>query len=260
MKKWQKILLGIAAFIIVAVSAGLYFTSGIVDTADAFFKAVQQKDMSKARSYLARDFKALADEKTLAAHLSRNALSSYKEASWSSREVSGSRGELTGTITTESGGSVPVKMIFVKENDAWKIYAIQKPAAGLLTEKSAPTVPGKTEQIALVKQSTYNFVASVSRKDMGHFRSTISNLWQQQFSTEQLNQSYKAVMDSGANWLALNQLEPVLTSEASIDKDGVLVINGYYPTTPSRVYIVQKYVNEGGAWKLIGLHLQVKRE
>lgn len=260
MKKWHKILLGVVGFIVVAVGTGFYFTSGVVDVADAFFKAVQQKDMAKAHSYLARDFKAIADEKTLAVHLSRNSLSSYKEASWSSRQVSGDRGELVGTITTTAGGSVPVKMILVKENDAWKIYAIQKPTAGMEAEKSSPTIPSKADQTSLVKQSTYNFVISVSKKDMGHFRSTISNLWQRQFTTEQLNQSYKAVTDSGADWSVLNNLDPVFATDASIDKDGVLIINGYYPTTPSRVYVVQKYVNEGGTWKLIGLHLQVKRE
>ena len=267
MKRWMKIVLGVVVVIVLAVAGGLYFTSGIVDTANDFFKAVQQKDMVKARGYLAEELKASADERTLAAFLARNALTSVKDTSWSSREVSGGKGELTGTVTTETGGTVPLKLIFVKEKDAWKIYAIQKPAAGLQTDKPSSTaaaaiatIPGKAEQIALIKQSTYNFVASATMKDMGHFRSTVSNLWQQQFTTEQLNQSYKAVMDSGANWLALNNLDPILTSEASVDGNGVLVLNAYYPTTPTRVHVVQKFVNEGGAWKLIGFHLQTKRD
>ena len=159
MKRWMKIVLGVVVVIVLAVAGGLYFTSGIVDTANDFFKAVQQKDMVKARGYLAEELKASADERTLAAFLARNALTSVKDTSCSSREVSGGKGELTGTVTTESGGTVPLKLIFVKEKDVWKIYAIQKPAAGLQTDKpsttaaaASATIPGKPEQIALIKQ------------------------------------------------------------------------------------------------------------
>ncbi len=260
MKKWMKIALGIVAVIVVAVAAGFYFTSGVTEVADGFFKAARQKDIKKAHAYLAKEFKAMADEATLADYLARSSFANVKDTSWSSRQVSGGRGEVVGTLTTDSGGSIPVKMTFVKEGDAWKIYSIQKPTAGLQSESTSPGIPGKSEQVVLAKQSTANFVKSVNAKDMGHFRSTISSLWQKQFTTEQLNQAYKAVIESGANWAVLNDLEPVLTPEASIDKDGVLTLEGYYPTTPSRVYFKHKYVFEGAAWKLLGFHLQTKRE
>lgn len=260
MKKWMKILLGIVIFIVVSVAAGLYFTSGVVDVANAFLKAAKEKDFKKAHAYLSQEFKSVASEKALADYLTSSTLSNYKDASWSSREVSGGRGELVGTVTTDGGGSVPLKMVFVKENDVWKIYSLRKPDVGIQAENAPAAMPTKANQTALVKQSINDFFVSVNRKDMGHFRSTISNLWQKQFTTEQLNQAYKAVIDSGANWAALNNVEPVLSSEAIIDNNGVLVLTGFYPTTPSRVYFEQKYIYEGVAWKLIGFHIQVKRE
>ena len=259
MNKWLKIGLGVVACIVLGIAAVFYFTSGMVDTADAFFKAVKERDIAKARGYLAEDFKASTDEKALTDFLSRGAILNFKKSSWSNRQISGGRGELNGSITTETGGVVPIKMTFVKENDKWKIYAIQKPTAGLQTEDSSPTVPAKSDQVALVKQSMHDFIVSVDKKNMEHFRGTVSRLWQKQYTTEQLNQAFKAIIDSGANWAALDDFEPVLAAKSKVDENGVLVLSGYYATKPSQVYFVQKYIYEGVSWKLLGFSIEARR-
>ncbi len=129
------------------VGAILYFTSGLVDTADAFFTAVRARDVAAARSHLAEDFKASTDEAALDAFLSRGAFLSYREASWSSRAIENGRGTLEGHITTDTGGVVPVKMSFVKENGAWKIYAIGKLGAGLGSDGSTQELPPKADRV-----------------------------------------------------------------------------------------------------------------
>jgi hypothetical protein len=256
--KWFKILGGVVAVILLAVIAAFYFTSGIVDAADGFFKAVKEQDLAKARSYLSEDFRAGTDENALADFLSKSAILNVKECSWSNRQMSGDRGELEGSVKTETGGVVPIKMMFVKENGNWKIYAIRKPATGLQSESSPPTAPSKSAQVALVKQSTHDFIVSINKKDMGHFRNTVSRLWKKQHSTTQLNQAFKAIMDADANWALLDSYEPVLADEATINQDGVLILTGYYPTKPSQVHFEQKYIYEGLAWKLLGFNIKVK--
>ena len=258
MKKWMKILLGVVVLIVVAITAVFYFTSGMVDTADAFLAAVKQKDIGKARGYLAEDFRASTDEKALQAFLSKSAISNFKESSWSSRQVSGGRGELVGSIATDSGGRVPLKVSFVKENGAWKIYALQKPAAGLQVESSSPSVPARADGIALVKQSIHDFAVSVEKKNMEHFRGTVSQLWQKQNTTEKLSEAFKSIMDSGANWSVLDSFEPVLSSDVKVDENGVLLLIGYYPTKPNQVHFEQKFIYEGVSWKLIGFKIQAK--
>jgi len=54
----------------------------------------------------------------------------------------------------------------------------------LQAESASPSLPAQAEQIALVKQSMHDFLISVAKKDMEHFRSTVSDLWQQQFTIE----------------------------------------------------------------------------
>ncbi|WP_295446201.1 hypothetical protein [uncultured Thiodictyon sp.] len=273
MKTWVKVVLGIVAVIGVAIGAVFYLTAGMVDTADGFFTAVKQDDMTKARTYLAETFKARTDEKTLKEFLAKSALTKFKEASWGNRQISGGRGELEGTVTTETGGTIPIKLTLVKENDTWKIFQLEKPAAGLQTENAspsapqqagtskltgAPSVPEKAGAIALVKQSLHDFIVSADKKSMEHFRDSISSLWRKQVTTAQLDEAFKPLTESGADWSVLENFDPIFSSDGAIDEDGVLLLTGYYATKPSQVSFKQKFIREGDTWKLIGFQIDAK--
>lgn len=259
MKKTLKVVAGIAVVIAVVLGVVFYATSGMTDTADEFFKAVKQQDMAKARGYLAEEFKASTDEAALKAFLSKSAILNFKEASWSKRSVSGGRGELNGSITTETGGNVPIRVVFVKEQDTWKIYALQKPTAGIQSsETTSPNVPGKEELVSLTKKSMHDFAVSVKNKSMEHFRNSISKAWQDQFTTEKLNEAYGSLFNAGADFTVLDSLQPSFEGDALINENGLLVIKGRYPTKPSQVTFEHKYIYEGVAWKLFGFDINVK--
>jgi hypothetical protein len=119
MKTFLKVLVGLAVLIsvVIAVLAGIgfYATSGMTDTANEFFRAVKQQDMTKAHGYLAAEFKASTDEAALKTFLSQSAILNFKETSWSGRSLSDGRGDLRGSITTETGGYVPIRVVLVKE-------------------------------------------------------------------------------------------------------------------------------------------------
>jgi hypothetical protein len=56
----------------------------------------------------------------------------------------------------------------------------------------------------------------------------------------------------------LEDLTPVLSSDAQIDENGVLLLAGYYTTEPNQVHFEQKYVYERLSWKLIGFMIEAK--
>jgi hypothetical protein len=257
MNKGVKIGIAVAVIIVAGIASVFFLTSGMEKSADTFFNALKKNDLATARASLSEDFKAGTDENALKEFLSKGAILNFKQASWSNRQISGNRGQLDGSITTETGGVVPLKLMFVKENGDWKIYSIQKPTAGLQSEHSSPAMPSTSEQVALVKQSMHDFLVSVKQKDMSHFESTLSRMWQQQVSTEELNAVFISVIDSGANWPAVETLEPELSSDAKIDENGVLSLTGRYPTNPTLKFEM-KYTYEGVAWKLIGFSLEAR--
>ena len=258
MRTLLKVVIGIVAVFVLAIVAVFYFTAGMANTANAFFEAVRKQDIPAARSYLSEDFKASTDEAALKEFLSKGALLKFSKTSWSNRQISGGRGELNGEVITDTGGVVPLKLLFVKENDQWKIYGIQKPTAGLQTEQTSPSIPTKANQAALVKQSMHDFGLSVNSKSMEHFHSTVSQLWQHQFTTEKFNDAFGKTFDSGLDLSVLDRFEPIIEPVSELGKNGELVLKGYFPTKPAQVHFEQKYIYEGIAWKLFGFGLVAK--
>jgi hypothetical protein len=56
----------------------------------------------------------------------------------------------------------------------------------------------------------------------------------------------------------LEGLTPVLSSDAKIEENGVLLLTGQYLTKPSQVNFEQKYVYEELSWKLIGFNIEAR--
>lgn len=256
MKKLLKIFIGIIGVFALSVAFVFYLTSEMTDKADAFFTSIQKGDISSARNYLSEDFKASTDAAALKDFLSSSALIHFKEASWSSRQVSGGMGELNGSVTTNTGGVIPLKLLFVKENGSWKIYAIQKPTAGLQSQENSPSIPSAKEQETLVQRAVFDFGTSLNKKDMTIFRDSVSILWQKQVTKEQLEDAFRSMYDSG-DFTALATLAPKIEPVSELGENGELVLKGYFLSGKHKVTFTQKYIYEGIAWKLFSFSIYV---
>lgn len=258
MKKLISILLGVVGVFVLAIVAVFFFTADMVRSADEFFTAVKDKDIDNAYLYLSEDFKSNISKSELERYLTNNSLDEYKDASWESRSINGGRGSLIGSVTTETGGVVPVTLNFVKGEDGWKIYSIQKPSPGFQDEITNVEIPSPEEQVELVSKSMYVFAESVNAKSMERFRSHVSRLWQKQFTVEKFDEAFKSFYELGVDLTVLDNFSPQFSSTPSIDEFGVLVIAGSYPTEPKQVHFEQKYIYEGLDWKLMGFSVNIK--
>jgi len=256
---WQRFLIGSSAVLVAftAIFALVWrLTAGMADAADAFFVALRNGDVASARKYLAEDFNASTSDEQLREFVKNSALGDYESASWSSRGIVNSRGNLEGTLNTRTGGSIPMRIELVKENDGWRIYSLSKPASGIHTEDAA-NKPSELEQVRLVRASTTQFADAVQRRDFTEMHRRISGVWQRQITAEQMQTTFKSFSDSGANFNLLNDLQPTINA-AAYDSDGAFVIEGTYPTKPSTFTFRYRYVFEGVDWKLVGLYANVK--
>ncbi|HEY8926122.1 MAG TPA: hypothetical protein VIU64_17175, partial [Polyangia bacterium] len=118
-----------------------YATTGMTKAADEFFVAVAERNIPKALALTSSEFRASTPQTEFVAFLERTSLSRFKSVSWQSRSASPGRGELEGTVSTQDGGSIPLKLVLVKENGDWHIYAFEKLPAGLV---AAPTAAGSS--------------------------------------------------------------------------------------------------------------------
>lgn len=258
MKKLIKIFLGIVGVFIIAIVAVFYFTADMVKSADEFFSAVKENDINKAYTYLSEDFQASTSQTDLEIYLENNFIDKFKEASWESRSINGGRGSLIGSISTQTGGVVPITLSFVKGDNGWKIYSIQKPSSGIQEESSTAEIPSEQEQVQLVSKSMKIFAESVNDKSMAKFHSHVSNLWQQQFTIGKFDEAFGVFYDTGVDLTVLDKYSPQFRAKPSIDENGVLVIAGHYPTEPNQVHFEQKYIYEGLSWKLMGFSANIE--
>jgi hypothetical protein len=110
-------------------------------TAEEFFVAVRDDDMDKAMTCLSEDFQASTPLAELRRFLDANGLNRFREARWASRSRNGNQGTLSGSITVDSGGVVPLAVGMVKGASGWKIHTIQKLAAGVQTAQGSAAGP-----------------------------------------------------------------------------------------------------------------------
>lgn len=258
MKTLGKVLLGLVAVIALAIAAVFFFTADMTRTADEFFRAVRSQDIDSAYTHLSADFRAGVSPLELQAFLQDSGLDSFREASWGSRSFNGNRGNLVGSITTDAGGVIPITLNMVKGDSGWKIYSIEKPASGIQQEAPGGQLPSEQELVVLVADTLQAFAESVNQRSMAHFHGHVSNLLQQQYSVEQLDEAYGSFYDLGADLTVLRNHSPQFDAAPELDEQGVLRIKGRYATRPLGVQFEQSYIYEGLGWKLLGLNIQVK--
>jgi len=259
---WKKIGLGLLVLIVVVVGLVFYLTSGMTETAENFFKAVQSKQYDKAYSMFSKDFRQNTPKEKLIAFLKREGLDQYRDASWGNRSFEGKTGVLEGAITTTDGGTVPLTIKFVKGPEGkWQIYAISKPEAGIEIKKDAsaePKLPDRKESARIVKNTIHLFALSVNEKNMSKLYASTAGIFQKSVSLEKLNSAMASFIKMGVDFTVLDQMEPKFTADPSIDGKGILTLEGYYETTPNHFNFELRYIREGDEWKPITINLSVK--
>lgn len=253
-----KIVAGMVVIVVVSMAILMYMTSGMSDVANKFFTAVKSNDYDKAYSLTSENFKRNTSQNELKTYLVNNALNNFKEASWDSRSINNGRGELIGSIITETGGVVPIALEFIKGENDWKIFSMEKPLSGIQGKMHATQMPSKKEQIQLVKESIHIFAVSIKEQNMSKMFNHASQLWQQQTSVAKLDKIFNSFYEDGDMYLFLDNLSPQFTSKTTIDENGVLLLQGIYPTPDPKFHFKQKYVYEDAAWKLLGFNISIK--
>jgi hypothetical protein len=123
----------------------------------------------------------------------------------------------------------------------------------------AADIPEKADLISMTESSVLSFGKAVKKKDFSGFYEDIASVWQKQTTAEKLEELFKDFLDKGIDLpAAIKEKEPVFNQPAAINSDGVLMIKGYYPTTPNRVIFQLKYLQEEDEWKLVGIDVNLK--
>lgn len=256
MKTWMKVTLGIFGGFAVLIGLIFWLTGDVTKTGDDFFAAVQNDDMDAAYALLSDDFQAGTSKESLQSYLVANALDNPKDTSWGSRSISGSTGELEGTVTTADGGKISLKLLLVNSEAGWRIHTIEKESARFKDSAGGRSIPSAVKQKQLFQETMTIFAESLSDGTMKKMRDRAAGSFQRQIALKDLDKSYEESFKFAEDFSEMSTFSPIIDS-GDIGENGALNIRGHYQNGTRPIYIDQAYEYEGIGWKLMGLVYRV---
>jgi hypothetical protein len=264
MKKLLIALAILAGTVAAVVALVFYLTGGVTRAGDRFLTLVREGKVHEAYLATAKAFRTATPEEGFVSFLRSTGLADNREAKWSSRSLSGDTGELEGSVRTRDGGTVPVKLRLVKEESEWRVLAVERVAAGVIATASpgplaaTPGVPPEADLQAMATDAVLRLGQAIAAKDFTAFHGSTAKLWQRQTTPEALRDAFRPLSDQGADLSVVQGKIPEFTGKPSIDGSGRLILEGFFPTEPTRVAFTLKYIHEAPDWKLIGVNVRLE--
>ncbi|NVK86879.1 MAG: hypothetical protein HWE13_02070 [Gammaproteobacteria bacterium] len=258
MKLLLKIIGGVFAFVMLLVGVIFLMTSSITGLASDFYDATSKQQYKQAYQMLSEDFQSSYTEEKFYEFIRANDLNKVIKKRWHSRSVENDKGILQGTLTLSDHTEKSIQMEFLKQNDNWTISAIFFVQETFSQSQQALSIPSEDKQVELVRESMDVFANSIKDHSMAKLHGHISEYWRQQISVEKLDQIFNPFYVMNDGLLVINEYQPQFTKPTELTEQGVLIIEGQYPTQPNKVYFTHKYILEGFSWKLIGINVNIR--
>ena len=131
------------------------------------------------------------------------------------------------------------------------LIALTLPLAAAAQNK----VPSPRALEALVKTSLLTLNDAIVTGNFSVFHAKLSKPFRQQYSPEQL---FKSFAEKNVDYDVIASFPPTYDPAPVVDGDGKLVVKGFFPTEPKRVFFDLKFIPSDGEWKLLGVNVNVK--
>ena len=261
MKKGCLIAIGAAlALIVIIILLAFGLTRGAVKAGNEFLGLIGSGKIAAAYETASPTLKSQQSVGSFEQAVKNLGLTDFASASWSSRETKNDRAHLEGSVTTRSGGKIPLTLELVKESGTWKVIYLSAPQAGVSVEQGGKQLPPDEKSKALALDSLLAFNKAVQDKSfVGFHQQIISRRWQEQITPDKLKEVFNQFIETHLDISPIKEVQPILSAAPEINSDGILVLEGYYPTHPNKVYFRLKYIYEHPAWKLFGIQVNVNQ-
>jgi hypothetical protein len=259
MKKGCLIAVGIClGLVVIIILLAFGLTRGAVKAGDEFLEQIGSGKIAAAYESASPTLKSQQTAKSFEQAVKDLGLTDFASASWSSRETKNDRARLEGSVKTRSGGKIPLTMELVKESGMWKVIYLSAPQAGVSVEQGGKQLPSDEKSKALALDSLLAFNKAVQDKSFVGFHQQISRRWQEQITPDKLKEVFNQFIEKQIDISRIKEVEPILNAAPQINSDGLLVLEGYYPTHSNKIYFRLKYTYEHPAWKLFGIQVNVE--
>ncbi len=117
--------------------------------------------------------------------------------------------------------------------------------------------PSEPESAQIAISTTIEFAKAVNAKDLSLFRNNTAIDFKRQYSREHFLNAFGGYIEQHIDLLPVANYKPVFSTTPYITEQGILILQGMFPTRPSQVKFDYSYTWQDGNWKLIGITLDV---
>jgi len=260
MSKGKAIALGLVAFVALIgllIVGVFYATSGITDTADEFFAEAREGDFDAAKQLTSQRLQSERTGESLGKFLEQNGLNAVTETSWSSRSINNDRGELEGTVTTQSGAAIPIKIEFVYEQEEWRITYIDVETVGLSDTSSSETNDADLELVGKATRLAGIHGMSLAQSiQYGDFE-TFSEYWVDDAKPSDLKAAFTQGPMSDEDISELKMGRAVVDS-AIVDDNGNIAVEARFPLVTGTLeaqIVYQPDDDRPSDWDILGFNI-----
>jgi len=181
----------------------------------------------------------------------RIGIDKFVSASWTSREISGKRIILKGTISLRGGAEIATEVGLLETAGAWRVIGMNFPSAGR-------AMPKRAQIEALALRSLLDFNNAVRNKNFTAFHAKLSAPMRKKYSVADIQGVFAVFIARNIDIVGIRDLKPKFDSPPRVAADGSLHLKGRYPSRPSEVLFDLRYVKEAGEWRLITINVNLK--
>jgi hypothetical protein len=250
-----RVAFGIAAFLAIVIVFAFVATRGIAQAGEQFLRELGDGQYDQAHAHLSPRAREVISRERLAARAKALRLSRVASFSWSTRNVSGERGELEGTATLANGEVVPIALELAKTTQGWGVSSIR--AEGILEQGPRDqAVPPDQVVSLLTTQAVSTFVDAVSSGDFIPFWELGAQRFRDTNSPGALKERFSVVPLRGEKPGGCRDPGLVFRQAPAIGSSGddhnVLVLIGVATCPATKLGFELYYARERDQWKLIG--------
>jgi hypothetical protein len=151
---------------------------------------------------------------------------------------------------------VSFRLRLIQESGTWKVIGIDVKAVPVTA--NTDTLPTTKEIKKLTLDSLLLLNDAIQAENFDDFYEQIAKIWQRETSPQKLLETFQSFVDQDADISPITTLEPTFDEKPTINQDGYLVVQGSYPTKPTKVSFALKYASEDDNWKLVSMNVHVK--
>ena len=128
----------------------------------------------------------------------------------------------------------------------------------LATAASAQNkVPSERGLEALVKATLLSFNDAAVTGNYTVFHAKLSKPFREQYPPERLERTFREFSKKHVDFDVIAALKPGYEPPPRVDDNGKLLVKGWFPTEPMRVYFNLEFIPSDGEWKLIAINVKI---